>query len=71
VSGFAFVSYSHTDRGYATRLADYLAENGVVCWIDHRLDYGTQWPDVIETQIDACAALAPSPDRASPSGSGR
>lgn len=57
MGGFAFVSYSHTDKAYATRLAAHLAENGITCWIDHQLDYGAQWPRVIERQIDACAAF--------------
>ncbi|MCY1144145.1 toll/interleukin-1 receptor domain-containing protein [Actinoplanes sp. Pm04-4] len=56
-SGFVFISYSHTDRDYAADLASYLASHGVESWMDHRLDYGARWPDVIKQQIDGCSAF--------------
>jgi hypothetical protein len=55
--GHVFISYSHDDGGYAHRLEAALKERGFAVWIDDRIDYGTQWPRVIEESLDACAAL--------------
>ncbi len=52
-----FVSYSHKDMDYAYKLADILQNNGFTVWIDARLDYGSQWPLEIQTQLDACGAF--------------
>ncbi len=52
-----FVSYSHTDKAYAHSLAHYLEEQGFEVWIDDRIDYGVQWPHVIQTKVDSCSAL--------------
>jgi formylglycine-generating enzyme required for sulfatase activity len=52
-----FISYSHKDSGYAHRLAEELEQKGFSVWIDDRIDYGTQWPDVIEEQLDDCGAF--------------
>jgi len=56
-SDFVFISYSHDDGAYTRRLAEALEQNGFSVWIDERLDYGTEWPSVIQQQIDTCAAL--------------
>lgn len=52
-----FISYSHTDRDYAHRLAGSLQDHGFQVWIDDRIDYGMQWPRVIQDNLDACAAF--------------
>ncbi len=50
----AFISYSHKDKEYAYKLADELARWGIEPWIDGRIDYGTQWPRVIEQNLNDC-----------------
>jgi len=52
--GYVFVSYSHKDKDYAHSLADELARRGIKVWIDDRIDYGSQWPKVIERSLDGC-----------------
>jgi hypothetical protein len=54
---YVFVSYSHQDEGYARRLAEALEQEGLSAWIDDRIDYGTQWPRVIEQHLDDCSAF--------------
>jgi hypothetical protein len=55
--GHIFISYSHKDTTYAHGLADHLRKMGFDIWMDERLDYGSQWPLEIQTQLDACAAF--------------
>ena len=52
-----FISYSHKDTKYAHRLADTLKEKGFEVWIDARLDYGSQWSNEIQQQLDTCGAF--------------
>src|SRR5258708_28628467 len=52
-----FISYSHTDREYAHRLAGSLQNYGFQVWIDDRIDYGMTWPRVIQDNLDTCAAF--------------
>lgn len=52
-----FVSYSHKDSEYAHRLADVLRGHGIDVWIDERIDYGDQWPRVIQDNLNACRAF--------------
>lgn len=54
---YIFISYSHTDSGYAHKLAAALEHNGFLPWVDDRIDYGSQWPRVIQEQLDGCAAF--------------
>jgi hypothetical protein len=49
-----FISYSHKDKDYAHKLADELKRWGIDAWIDDRIDYGSQWPRVIQESLDAC-----------------
>jgi hypothetical protein len=49
-----FISYSHKDGGYAHRLADELRSHQIEVWIDDRIDYGDQWPRVIQDNLAAC-----------------
>jgi len=55
--GHIFISYSHKDTDYAHGLADNLKNMGFDVWIDERLDYGSQWPQEIQKQLDACDAF--------------
>jgi len=55
--GHIFISYSHKDTDYAHRLADTLQSDGFDVWIDARLDYGSQWPNELQMQLDACDAF--------------
>ena len=48
-----FISYSHTDGKYAHRLAKELKTRGIDVWIDDRIDYGDQWPRVIQDNLSA------------------
>ena len=52
-----FISYSHKDSVYAHRLADELRRRGVDAWIDERIDYGDQWPRVIQNNLTASRAF--------------
>ncbi|MFT3890636.1 MAG: TIR domain-containing protein [Anaerolineales bacterium] len=55
--GHVFVSYSHKDTKYAHRLAEHLQQIGIDVWIDERLDYGSQWPNEIQKQLDSSDAF--------------
>ena len=51
-----FISYSHKDSKYVEKLEKKLIEEGFNVWIDHRIDYGSQWTEEIENAIDTCDA---------------
>lgn len=52
--GYIFISYSHKDKDYAHKLHDKLQNEGFEVWIDDRIDYGTEWPKVVQEQLDGC-----------------
>jgi len=52
-----FISYSHKDSDYAHKLALTLEHQGISVWIDDRIDYGTQWPNVIQENLDNSTAV--------------
>ncbi|MGZ9234055.1 MAG: TIR domain-containing protein, partial [Anaerolineales bacterium] len=52
-----FISYSHKDAEYAHALAASLQGMGFEVWIDQRLDYGSQWPQELQKQLDSCSAF--------------
>ena len=54
---YVFISYSHSDSPYVRRLAASFEERRIPVWIDERIDYGTEWPNEIERQLDGCSAL--------------
>lgn len=54
--GHIFISYSHKDKKYVEKLEEKLIEKGFTVWIDHRIDYGSQWTEEIEHAIDTCDA---------------
>jgi hypothetical protein len=49
-----FISYSHKDTEYARRLQEALIQEGFEVWIDDRIEYGDEWPIVIQERLDAC-----------------
>jgi len=53
--GYIFISYSHKDKAYVHKLQDALQNEGFDVWIDDRIDYGMQWPKVIQDKLDDCA----------------
>lgn len=55
--GHIFISYSHDDTDYAHKLAENLQSMGFEAWIDERLDYGSQWPQELQKQLDSCSAF--------------
>ena len=55
--GHIFISYSHKDKDYVHRLQDALQAEGFEVWIDDRIDYGDEWPMVIQDRLDACDAF--------------
>ncbi len=55
--GYIFISYSHKDRDYVHRLQDALQTEGFEVWIDDRIDYGDEWPMVIQDRLDGCDAF--------------
>jgi hypothetical protein len=52
-----FISYSHKDSHYANILTETLERFGLHVWKDDRIEYGTQWPRVIQDHLDRCSAL--------------
>ncbi|MEO8394979.1 MAG: TIR domain-containing protein [Chloroflexota bacterium] len=52
-----FISYAHSNREYARKLADHLLASGFDVWIDDRIDFGTNWVREIFKAIDASAAF--------------
>ena len=62
--GYIFVSYSHEDAVFVSKLVKSLESEGFNAWIDNRIDYGAKWPHVIQEKLDACDAfiLVMSPD---------
>jgi hypothetical protein len=52
-----FISYSHLDHEYAHSVAEALENYGFQVWIDDRIDYGLQWPRIIEQNLESCAAF--------------
>jgi hypothetical protein len=52
-----FISYSRKDREYVLKLTDELENAGLPTWIDDRIDYGKQWPRVIQKQLDESDAV--------------
>lgn len=54
---YVFISYSHKDKEYAHKLADAFHERGIKAWIDGRINYGSEWPKVIQEQLDGCDAF--------------
>ncbi len=55
--GHIFISYSHKDKDYVEKLEKKLQDEGFEVWIDHDIDYGTQWPKEIQKALDACDAF--------------
>jgi hypothetical protein len=45
------------DQAYVTKLAQNLIEAGIPVWFDREIITGQRWVDVIEHQIDTCAAV--------------
>ena len=55
--GQVFLSYSRVDRGYVTKLAEWLEGHGVKVWFDHDIDYGARWKAEIQKQLDASTVV--------------
>ena len=54
---YVFISYSHKNKEYAHRLENELKKRNLKVWLDDRIDYGSEWPKIIEEKLDACGAL--------------
>lgn len=55
--GYIFISYSHKDKEYVHKLQKNLQDEGFEVWIDDRIDFGDEWPMVIQEKLDACDAF--------------
>ena len=55
--GHIFISYSHKDKDYVHKLQAALQIEGFDVWIDERIDYGREWPKVIQENLDSCGAF--------------
>lgn len=55
--GHIFISYSHSDKDYAHKLQEALQNEGFDVWIDDRIDYGDEWPMIIQEHLDTCQAF--------------
>ncbi len=57
-SAYVFISYSHEQLDYATRLANYLKSRGFNCWFDKTdIEPGEIWEQEIRDGVRDCAAL--------------
>lgn len=54
---FIFISYSRQDQAYVSTLVQALQSHRLPIWIDDRIDYGTDWPDVIEEHLEQSAVF--------------
>ena len=53
-----FVSYSHIDRAFATRLAEALPALGIEPWIDlEGIHGGARWSTLVQEGLESCEAL--------------
>lgn len=52
-----FISYSHKDTVYVHKLRQALIDEGFEVWIDDRIEYGDEWPLVIQEHLDSCGAF--------------
>src|SRR5258706_14411138 len=57
VAGYAFISYSRTDRSYVDRLSQQLESSGVDTWYDYDIHHGDRFDKLIAGRIDDCAAF--------------
>ncbi|HKI52890.1 MAG TPA: toll/interleukin-1 receptor domain-containing protein [Anaerolineales bacterium] len=55
--GHIFISYSHKDKEYVHKLQKALQDEELDVWVDENIVYGTEWPTVIQKQLDTCAAF--------------
>jgi hypothetical protein len=55
--GYIFVSYSHKDKEFVHKLHQDLENEGFEVWIDDRIDFGDEWPMIIQEKLDACDAF--------------
>ncbi|HEU0294928.1 MAG TPA: toll/interleukin-1 receptor domain-containing protein [Anaerolineales bacterium] len=55
--GYIFISYSHKDKEFVHKLHHDLENEGFEVWIDDRIDFGDEWPMVIQKKLDACDAF--------------
>ncbi|MCP4139325.1 MAG: toll/interleukin-1 receptor domain-containing protein [Chloroflexi bacterium] len=55
--GHVFISYSHKDKKYVEKLEKKLISEGFEVWIDHHIDYGSQWSKEIQRALDTCDAF--------------
>lgn len=55
---YTFISYKHgSDGGYVTRLAAFLASEGLEVWFDRDIATGERWEQVIRSKIEGCSAF--------------
>ena len=52
-----FLSYSSKDGDYATMLTEAFEGFGLPVWNDSRIEYGAQWPRVLQEHLDACGVF--------------
>ena len=52
-----FLSYSSKDSDYATMLTEAFEGFGLPVWNDSRIEYGAQWPRVLQEHLDACGVF--------------
>jgi hypothetical protein len=55
--GYIFISYSHNDMNYVHQLQALLQSEGFEVWVDDRIDYGDEWPMIIQEKLDGCDAF--------------
>ena len=46
-----FISYSREDQAYVNKLIKALEKHELPWWLDDKIDYGDQWPRVIEENL--------------------
>jgi hypothetical protein len=52
-----FISHSHKDEDYALKLVNEMKHRGIEIWIDDRIEYGDEWPRVIQENLEHCPVI--------------
>ena len=64
--GYVFVSYDRDDQEYVDELCASLRRHSIEVWVDHEIGHSKRWEEVLQAQIEGCAAfvvvMTPSAD---------
>lgn len=52
--GFFFISYQHDSMAFADELRETIQDNDLIGWMDHNIQGGDKWKEVIDNAIKDC-----------------